>query len=102
MANWPALASPSPHPPSGRSSRPPASITVKFLIRDRGSHFTAAFDTILADAGIRTVLCNRPHMGLSAAAPLKPLPPDVIDLDAFRVRRIRRAAGIVNEYRIAA
>ncbi len=30
----------------------------KFLIRDRGSNFTAAFDAVLADAGIRTVLCN--------------------------------------------
>jgi putative transposase len=31
---------------------------VKFMIRDRGSSFTATFDAILADAGIRTVLCN--------------------------------------------
>jgi putative transposase len=31
---------------------------VKFMIRDRGSNFTAAFDSVLADAGIRTVLCN--------------------------------------------
>jgi putative transposase len=31
---------------------------VKFMIRDRGSNFTAAFDAILVDAGIRTVLCN--------------------------------------------
>jgi len=31
---------------------------VKFMIRDRGSNFTAAFDGVLADAGIRTVLCN--------------------------------------------
>ena len=35
-----------------------AAATVKFLIRDRGSNFTAAFDAVLADAGIRTVLCN--------------------------------------------
>jgi len=28
------------------------------MIRDRGSNFTTAFDTVLADAGIRTVLCN--------------------------------------------
>jgi transposase InsO family protein len=37
---------------------------VKFIIRDRGSNFTAAFDAVLADAGIRTVLCNvrRPRM----------------------------------------
>ncbi len=31
---------------------------VKFMIRDRGPNFTAAFDAILANAGIRTVLCN--------------------------------------------
>jgi hypothetical protein len=31
---------------------------VKFMICDRGSNFTAAFDAVLADAGIRTVLCN--------------------------------------------
>jgi putative transposase len=31
---------------------------VKFMIRDRGSNFTAAFDAVLADAGIRTVLYN--------------------------------------------
>jgi len=31
---------------------------VKFMIRDRGSNFTSAFDAVLADAGIQTVLCN--------------------------------------------
>jgi hypothetical protein len=31
---------------------------VKFMIRDRGSNLTTAFDAVLADAGIRTVLCN--------------------------------------------
>ena len=31
---------------------------VKFMIRDRGPDFTAAFDAGLAGAGIRTVLCN--------------------------------------------
>ncbi len=31
---------------------------VKFLIRDHGSNFTAAFDAVLAYAGIRTVLCS--------------------------------------------
>jgi hypothetical protein len=31
---------------------------VKFMIRDRGSNFTTAFDAVLADAGIRTALCN--------------------------------------------
>jgi putative transposase len=31
---------------------------VKFMIRDRGSNFTAAFDAVLAGAGIRTVLAT--------------------------------------------
>jgi putative transposase len=31
---------------------------VKFMIRDRSSNFTAAFDAVLTDARIRTVLCN--------------------------------------------
>jgi len=31
---------------------------VKFMIRDHGPDFTAAFDAALADAGIWTVLCN--------------------------------------------
>ena len=31
---------------------------VKFMIRDRGSNFTTAFNAVLADAGIRTVLCS--------------------------------------------
>ena len=30
----------------------------RFMIRDRGANFTIAFDAVLADAGIRTVLCN--------------------------------------------
>jgi putative transposase len=30
----------------------------RFMIRDRCSNFTTAFDAVLADAGIRTVLCN--------------------------------------------
>jgi putative transposase len=31
---------------------------VKFMIRDHGPNFTSAFDVVLADSGIRTVLCN--------------------------------------------
>ena len=31
---------------------------IKFIIRDRGSNYIAAFEAVLADAGIRTVLCN--------------------------------------------
>ena len=31
---------------------------VKFMIRDHGSNFTTAFDAVLTDTSIRTVLCN--------------------------------------------
>jgi putative transposase len=31
---------------------------VTFMIRDRGSNYTAAFDAVLARTGIRTMLCN--------------------------------------------
>ncbi len=62
--NRPA-GSQSPHGPRRTSDR------VKFMIRDRGSDFTAAFDTVLADAGIRTVLCNiqRPDLLCALCAP---------------------------------
>ena len=42
----------------------------KFMIRDRGSNFTTAFDAVLADAGIRIVLCNvqTPRMNAIARA----------------------------------
>ena len=39
------------------------------MIRDRGSNFTAAFDAVLADASIQTVLCNvrTPRMRVDSA-----------------------------------
>jgi putative transposase len=40
----------------------------KFMIRDRGSNFTAAFDAILIGAGIRTVLCNARTPRMNAIA----------------------------------
>ncbi|MBR7832210.1 integrase core domain-containing protein [Actinospica durhamensis] len=45
---------------------------------------------------------HRPHMALASAAPDKPKPPEVTDLDAFRARNQARAGGVVNEYRRAA
>ena len=41
---------------------------VKLMIRDRGSNYTAAFDTVLADAGIRTVPCNTQTPRMNAIA----------------------------------
>lgn len=41
---------------------------------------------------------HRPHRTLGQAAPLKPRPDNVIDLETFRVRRRNRAGGILHEY----
>ena len=50
---------------------------VKFMIRDRGSNFTSAFDAVLADAGIRTVLCNvrTPRMNANRRTLDRRMPP---------------------------
>jgi putative transposase len=45
---------------------------------------------------------HRPHMALAGAAPDKPLPPEVVDLDAFRARKQDRAGGVIREYHRAA
>jgi putative transposase len=41
---------------------------------------------------------HRPHMALAGAASDKPLPPEVIDLDAFRAREHDRTGGVISEY----
>jgi transposase len=48
--------------------------------------------------------CNshRPHRALGQAAPLRPLPDGVTDLDHFRVRRHDRVGGVIHEYRLVA
>jgi putative transposase len=122
--------------------------SIKFLLRDRDTKFTTAFDTVFNDAGIRILrspiqapranaimerwiggcrreLCDqtliwnqrhllrvlrdyethhnahRPHRSLGQAAPLKPLPAAVTDLDNFRLRRQSRVSGAINEYTLA-
>jgi putative transposase len=45
---------------------------------------------------------HRPHRALSQAAPLRPLPDGVTDLDRFRVLRRDRARGVIHEYRLLA
>ena len=48
--------------------------------------------------------CNthRPHRTLSQAAPLRPLPDSVADMDQSRVQRRDRAGGVIHEYRLVA
>jgi hypothetical protein len=45
---------------------------------------------------------HRPHMALAGAAPNKPLPPEVVDLDALRARKQDRVGGVIREYHRAA
>jgi transposase InsO family protein len=45
---------------------------------------------------------HRPHRALNQAAPLRPLPSSVTDLDHFRVQRRDRAGGILHEYHLVA
>jgi transposase InsO family protein len=45
---------------------------------------------------------HRPHTALASAAPDKPLPREVTDLDAFRAHKHDRAGGIIREYHRAA
>jgi hypothetical protein len=48
--------------------------------------------------------CNthRPYRTLNQAAPLRPLPDSVADLDHIRVRRRDRVGGVIHEYRLVA
>ena len=45
---------------------------------------------------------HRPHRALDQAAPLRPLPDGVPNVDHFRVRRHDRACGLIHEYRLLA
>jgi putative transposase len=45
---------------------------------------------------------HRPHRTLNQAAPLRPLPDGVTNLDRLRVRRRDRADGVIHEYRLVA
>jgi transposase len=45
---------------------------------------------------------HRPQRALRQAAPLRPLPVGVADLDHFRVQRRDRAGGVIHEYRLVA
>ena len=45
---------------------------------------------------------HRPHRTLKQAAPLRPLPGGVADLDHFRIQRSDRAGGVIHEYRLLA
>ena len=78
---------------------------VKFMIRDRGSNFTAASDAVLADAGIRTVLCNirTPRMNAIAERWIGGCRRELLDRSLIwnqaHLRRILRQFGTHNQHR---
>jgi hypothetical protein len=43
-----------------------------------------------------------PHRALGQAAPLRPLPDHVADLDHFQIQRQDRAGGVIHQYRLVA
>lgn len=45
---------------------------------------------------------HRPHRSLAQAAPLRPLPAPVADLDTVRIHRRDRVGGVIHEYTLAA
>jgi len=45
---------------------------------------------------------HRPHRTLKQAAPLRPLPDGLADLNQIRVQRRDRAGGVIHEYRLVA
>src|SRR5580692_2781354 len=73
-----------------------------FMIRDRGSNFTAAFDAVLAGAGIRTVLCKiqTPRMNAIAERWIggcrRELPDRTLIWNQAHLRRILHAYEALN------
>jgi putative transposase len=45
---------------------------------------------------------HRPHRTLKQAAPQRPLPDGIADLDRFRALRRDRTGGVIHEYRLVA
>ena len=126
-----------------------AGTRVKFVLHDRDTSLTAAFDEVFRAVGARIIRAavqaprmnsimegwvgscrrelldrtlvwnqrhlmsvlreykdfyntHRPHRALKQAAPLRPLPDGITDLDQFRVQRRDRAGGVIHEYRLVA
>jgi putative transposase len=78
---------------------------VTFMIRDRGSNFTAAFDAVLAAAGIQTVLCSvqTPRMNAIAERWIggcrRELPGRTLIWNQNHLRRILREYETHNQHR---
>jgi transposase InsO family protein len=77
-----------------------------FMIRDRDSKFTAAFDAVLADAGLRIVLSGirTPWMNAIMERWVGTCKREVLDrtLDHLGIHRKDRLGGVLHEYQHAA
>jgi putative transposase len=79
-------------------------MTVKFLLRDRDSRFTRAFDVVFAADGIQ-ILTSPPGAPRATLAHLAPAqaetqPPPVINLADHQVPRRPILGGLTSEYQI--
>jgi transposase InsO family protein len=89
---------PQPTPPALRARLPEPSLSPKRLA---GTHVNGSIgQKSVKDRADSTFYDqHRPHRTLGQAAPLRPLPENVVALDAFRVSRRDRAGGLLHEYR---
>jgi putative transposase len=74
---------------------------IKFLIRDRDILYPPEHEHIPSDAGITTVrsAVRAPRMN---AIMERWIPPEAVDLDAFRARKQNRVGSVIREYHRAA
>lgn len=63
-----------------------AGVTMKYLIRDRDSRYTRAFDNVYESFYNE----HRPHRALHTAAPLRSLPEPITEPDRLNNLEIRR------------
>jgi putative transposase len=89
-----------------------AGTRAKFVLHDRDASFTQVLDRTLI-WNLRHLMMalreyedfynsHRTHRALDQAAPLRPLPDGITDLDHFGGRRHDRAGGVIHEYRLVA
>jgi len=81
---------------------------IKFLIRDRGSNFTASFDAVFQATGARILrtAVQAPRMNATCERLVGTLRREVLDtvtdIDTRQIRRKPVLGGLINEYTYAA
>jgi hypothetical protein len=77
-------------------------MSMRVLRRDRlGGLLREYAKLALSDTAFGTHRSG-PHRTLKQAAPLRPLPDGVPDLERLRIQRRDRAGGVIHEYRLMA